>query len=131
VTSSYGATLIGNTTTFGTGALFHDDNRYYRSRSEGFFGRLSHVIVSPYLARSDAGRRRFSTSMFLGSAAYSGAQLAWSPGSWQGWDDVGINNLIWYGQAAGVNLVKEFYPSMVRHFRLKHQNSKEPLAPAE
>jgi len=123
LTSSYGATLVGNTVTFGTGALFHDDNRYFRSGSEGFLGRLGHVIVSPYVARSDAGRRRFSTSMFMGSAAYSGVQLAWSPGSWQGWDDVGINYLIWYGQVAGVNLVKEFYPSMVRHFRVK-QNEK-------
>jgi hypothetical protein len=123
VTSSYGATLVGNTVTFGAAALFHDDNRYFQSRSKRFLGRLGHVIASPYLARSDTGRRRFSTSMFMGSAAYSGVQLAWSPGSWQGWDDVGINYLIWYGQAAGVNLVKEFYPSMARHFRLK-QNQK-------
>ena len=121
VASSYGATLVGNTVTYGTGALFHDDNRYFRSRSEGFFGRLGHVIVSPYVARGDTGHKRFSTSMLMGSAAYSGVQLAWSPSSWQGWDDVGINYLIWYGQAAGVNLVKEFYPSLVKRFRAKHQ----------
>ena len=119
VTSSYGATLVGNTVTFGTSALFHEDNRYFRSHSDGFFGRLGHVIGSPYVARNDTGRRRFSASMFMGSAAYSGVQLAWSPSTWQGWDDVGINYLIWYGQVAGVNLVKEFYPTMVRHFQLK------------
>ena len=42
----------------------------------------------------------------MGSAGYSGIQLAWSPSSWQGWNNVGINYLIWYGQTAGINLAK-------------------------
>lgn len=119
VTSSYGATLVGNTINYGFSALFHDDNRYFRSRSGGFGARLRHVIASPYVARNDEGRTRFSTSNFLGSAGYSGIQLAWSPSSWQGGSNVGINYMIWYGQMAGVNLVREFYPSVAQHFRNK------------
>ena len=121
VASSYGATLVGNTITYGTAALFHDDNRYFRSHGGSFGARLGHVIASPYVARNDDGHKRFSTSNFLGSAGYSGIQLAWSPHSWQGWDSVGINYLIWYGQMAGVNLAREFYPSIAQHFRNKNK----------
>jgi hypothetical protein len=120
VTSSYGATLVGSTIMYGASALLHEDTRYFRSSSQGFGGRFAHVIVSPYVARNNQGNKHFSTSMFLGSAGYSGIQLAWSPSSWQGWDNVGLNYLIWYGQVAGVNLVREFYPSVVRHYRKKH-----------
>lgn len=118
--SGYGGTLVGNTITFGVSALAHEDNRFFRSKSEGFGARLGHAIASPYVARNDAGRQRFSTSMFLGSAGSSGIPLAWSPASWQGWDNVGLNYLVWYGQLAGVNLVREFYPTLVRHFRGKN-----------
>jgi len=128
VASSYGSTLVGNTIMYGSSALFHDDNRYFRSSSGGFFGRMGHVIASPYVARNDQGRKRFSTSMFLGSAGYSCIQLAWSPPSWQGWNNVGLNYLIWYGQVAGVNLVKEFYPSVIRYYRGRHA-SHAPKAP--
>ena len=119
VTSSYGATLVGNAITYGFSAMFHDDNRYFRSQGGGFGARLGHVIASPYVARNDEGRARFSMSNFFGSAAYSGVQLAWSPSSWQGASNVGINYMIWYGQMAGVNLVREFYPSLVQHLRNK------------
>ena len=118
--SSYGGTLVGNTITFGVSALVHEDNRFFRSPSADFRARLRHVLASPYVARNDAGRKRFSTSMFLGSAGSSGIPLAWSPRSWQGWDNVGLNYLIWYGQMSGVNFVREFYPTLVRRFRNKH-----------
>jgi hypothetical protein len=61
--------------------------------------------------------------MFLGSAGYSGIQLAWSPPSWQGRNNVRLNYLIWYGETAGVNLVREFYPSLVRYYRSKHTSN--------
>jgi hypothetical protein len=129
--SSYGSTLVGNTVIYGASALFHEDTRYFRSTSDKFSGRFGHALASPYFARSDDGRTRLSGSLFLGSAAYSGAQLAWQPGSWQGWNNVGINYLIWYGQMAGLNLVKEFYPSVARHYRNKTVNrAKQQLASA-
>jgi len=125
VASSYGSTLVGNTIQFGTAALFHEDNRYFPSTSEGVFGKLGHVLISPYLARNMDGHQRFSASSLMGSAGYSGIQLAWSPSSWQGWNNVGINYLIWYGQAAGINLAKEISTSLVR----RHRNRQLMSAP--
>ena len=119
VGSSYAATAIGNTITYGTSAIFHEDNRYYRSQSSSFFGRLGTVIVSPYLARNDAGKTRLSVSQFLGSAGYSTLPLYWSPRSWQGLGNIAINYSIWYGVTAGANLARELYPSLVAHYKAK------------
>ena len=117
--SSYGATIINGTITLGTSALFHDDNRYFRSTSPSFGGRFGAVVISPFVAHNDRGGTRFSTSSFLGGVGQSTIPLAWSPPSWQGASGIGINALIWYGQAAGINLVREFYPSVAAHFRKK------------
>jgi hypothetical protein len=119
VASSYGATIINGTITLATSALFHDDNRYFRSTSPSLGGRFGAVIISPFVAHNDRGGTRFSTSSFLGGVGQSTIPLAWSPRSWQGASEIGINALIWYGQAAGVNLVREFYPSIAAHFRKK------------
>ena len=119
VGSSYAATAVGNTITYGTSALFHEDNRYYRSQSSSFFGRLGTVIISPYLAKNDAGKTRLSASQFLGSAGYSTLSLYWSPASWQGGKEIALNYAIWYGVTAGANLVREIYPSLVAHYRVK------------
>jgi len=119
VTSSYGSTLISNTVIYGASAMLHEDTRYFRSTSEKFSGRLGHVIISPYIARTDDGRTRFSGAQFLGSASYSAVQLAWTPDSFQGWDNVAFNYLIWYGKTAGINFAKELYPSIARYYRNK------------
>ncbi len=120
VASSYGSNFIAQTITYGTSAVFRDDNRYFRSHKDGFKARLAHVLISPYQAHSNAGQPRFSTSAFLGGAAGAAIPLAWSPLSWQGWDNVAVNYSIWYGAVAGINLVREFYPSLVRHYKRKH-----------
>ena len=93
--SSYGATIINGTIQYGTAALFHDDNRYYRSKASSFGGRFGAVVISPFVARNDHGGKRFSTSSFLGDAGQSTIPLAWSPRSWQGASEIGINALIW------------------------------------
>jgi hypothetical protein len=121
VASSYGSSFIAHTITYGTSALFRDDNRYFRSNKDGFKARVAHVLVSPYEAHNNAGEPRFSTSSFLGGVGGSAIPLAWSPASWQGWDSVAVNYAVWYGAVAGINLVREFYPSLVRHYKSKRQ----------
>ena len=127
--SSYGSTLVGNTITYGFSAVFRDDNRYVRSHKDSFGGRLGSVLISPYVARNDSGGTRFSTSSFLGGAGQSTIQLLWSPPSWQGWNNVGINYLIWYGETAGLISPREFYPSIVGFYKRKqasHSTTKTP-----
>lgn len=115
--SSFGSTAIGNTVEYGTSFVFHDDNRYFRATGKSFGARLGNVIISPLIAHNDHGGRRFSTSALLGGAAASTIPLAWSPPSWQGGSQVALNAAIWYGETAGINLVREFFPSISQHLR--------------
>ncbi len=119
VASSYGSSFIAYTIMYGSSAVLKEDNRYFRSKRSGFGARLGNVIASPYVAHSDAGQSRFSTSSFLGGVGGASIPLLWSPRTWQGWNNVAVNYGIWYGVLAGVNLVREFYPSLVRHHREK------------
>jgi hypothetical protein len=118
--SSYGSALVGNTITYGLSAVFRDDNRYVRSHKDGFGGRLGSVLISPYVAHNNSGGTRFSSSSFLGGAGQASIPLLWSPPSWQGWNNVGVNYAVWYGYTAGLNLVREFYPSVVGFYKRKH-----------
>jgi hypothetical protein len=115
--SSYGSTVVGNTITYGTSILFRDDNRYVRSNKLRFNARLGAVLVSPYVTHNNTGRRRFSMSSFLGGVSQATVPLAWSPGSWQGWQNIGVNYLIWYGQVAGINMASELYASIVHYYK--------------
>ncbi len=124
--SSYGSTLVGNTITYGLSAVFRDDNRYVRSHKDSFGRRLGSVLISPYVAHNNEGGTRFSMSSFLGGAGQSTIQLAWSPPSWQGWNNIGINYLVWYGETAGLNFAREFYPSIVGFYKRKHASQTAP-----
>ena len=126
VASSYGSNFVANTITYGTSAMLREDNRYFRSGKDRFSGRLAHVIVSPYAARNNAGHYRFSMSSFLGGAAGSTIPLIWSPASWQGWNNVGLNYVLWYGTLGGINFVREFYPNVIGYYRNKHRAKATP-----
>jgi hypothetical protein len=130
VASSYSGTLIGNTITYGTSAMFREDNRYFQSHKSGAMARLGAVLISPYQARNSAGHVHFSYSSLLGGAGQASIPLAWSPPSWQSWGDVALNYSIWYGTIAGVNFAREFYPSLVRYYRSKVLSSKPASKPA-
>lgn len=117
VASSFGSTAVGNTVEYGTSFIFHDDNRYFRTTGKSFGARLGNVIISPLVAHNDRGGKRFSTSAFLGGAAASTIPLAWSPPSWQGGNEIALNAAIWYGETAGINFVREFFPSISRRMR--------------
>lgn len=130
VASSYGSSFVGYTIMYGTSAAFHDDNRYFRSKKTSFGGRLGNVLISPYVAHNNSGNVRFSGSSFLGGVGGSTIPLLWSPGSWQGFDSVAINYSIWYGSLAGINLVREFFPSMVKHYKDKGNGSKSVAPPS-
>lgn len=128
--SSFGSSFVAYTITYGTSAIFRDDNRYFRSNQAAFGARFRHVITSPYFAHSDSGKTRFSTSSFLGGAGGASISLLWSPPGWQGLSNVGINYAAWYAGLAGVNLIREFYPSLVRHHRNKSHGKGTPTNPA-
>jgi hypothetical protein len=128
VASSYGGQLVGNTIEYAASAAFREDNRYFRSQRTTFKGRLGYVLASPFMTNTGPGQRRISASALLGATGSATIPLAWSPASWQGWDSVGMNFLIFYSQRAGLNFARELMPSIARHFRHRKQPAASPTS---
>ena len=108
---------VRNTLTYGTSVLFHEDNRYFASGKRTVAGRIAHALASPVTARRTGGQRSISISGVTGIVGVSLISRAWSPASWQGAGNVAISAGLTFAGTAGFNLVREFVPDIVRHFR--------------
>jgi len=64
---------------FGLDSALHEDPRYFRSHSSGFWGRAGHAVRGTILTRTDAGGETFSVWRF--GSAYGAAFLSnqWYP----------------------------------------------------
>ena len=130
VGNSYAGSVIGNSIIYGTSIIFHDDNRFFRSQKSEVKARIGYVALSPIIARNDHGGKRFSTSSALGAVGAAAIPRYWAPPSWQGWSNVLSAAAIWYGQRAGMNFAREFYPDIVRAFKHKKQKGQpKPATP--
>lgn len=79
VVSTVGYTAVYGALAFGLDSTLHQDPRYFRSRSTGFWRRTGHALRSTILTRTDRGGETLSTWR-LGSA-YGAAFLSnqWYP----------------------------------------------------
>jgi hypothetical protein len=77
--STVGYTAVYGTLAFGLDSTLHQDPRYFRSRSTGFWRRTGHALRGTILTRTDSGGETLSTWR-LGSA-YGAAFLSnqWYP----------------------------------------------------
>jgi hypothetical protein len=124
--ASYGDFVIGN---YMTEAVFpillHQDPRYFRRGTGGGWSRLGYAIAQSFWTHNDSGRRQFNYSELLGTSA----AVAISNSYYADNRDVG-DNVSQLGVQIGVdtaaNILKEFYPDIVRKFRRKHQETGNP-----
>lgn len=111
---------IHSTLAFGLDSTLHQDPRYYRSLSTGFWRRAGHAVHGTIFTRTDAGGETFSTWRF--GSAYGSAVLSnmWYPdrlnnarlGFIQGSMEMGFDLV--------ANLGSEFWPDIKRKvFRRK------------
>jgi hypothetical protein len=118
--SSYGGHIVQSTVIYGTSAVFHEDNRYFRSGETGFGARLKYALVSTFMARRDDGSRHFSFSRMSSYAAAAAVSRAWQPPS----TDKPMSALNGFGISVGVeagfNVAREFLPGIF--------HSRAPLA---
>jgi hypothetical protein len=79
VVSTVGYTAVYGALAFGLDSTLHQDPRYFRSRSAGFWRRTGHALRGTFLTRTDQGGETLSTWR-LGSA-YGAAFLSnqWYP----------------------------------------------------
>ena len=114
VASAVGSSAIRGALAFGLDASLHQDPRYFRSRSTGFWPRTVHALRATVLTRTDSGGETISVWR-LGSA-YGAAFLSnqWYPdrlntlggGMRQGSLRVGVD--------FAANLGAEFWPDLKR-----------------
>jgi hypothetical protein len=107
---------VHQTITYGLSEALREDNRYFRSEKQGTGARLLFALESPAMAYHH-GKRRVSISSLTGIAGAATLSLTWAPPSWQGAGSAASNFGITYASMAGLNVAREFIPSLVKKLR--------------
>jgi len=110
--STLGWSAIHSTLAFGLDSTLHQDPRYYRSHSTGFWRRSGHALRGTILTRTDAGGETLSTWR-IGSA-YGAAFLSdlWYPARLDTVREGFIDGSIGLGLGFASNLGAEFWPDI-------------------
>ena len=120
VASTAGWSAIHGALAFGLDSTLHQDPRYYRSLSTGFWRRSAHAVRGTILTRTDAGGETFSTWRF--GSAYGSAVLSnlWYPDRLDNARLGFIQGSVGLGFDLAGNLGSEFWPDIKRKvFRRK------------
>ena len=117
--TAVGDQIIGNMLTEGIfSSMLHEDPRYFRKGSGGFWARFGYAATRTLVTRTDSGRQRFNYSEVLGNATAAAISNAYYPDS----RDV-PENLEKLGLQIGTdtisNILKEFWPDFKRKFMHK------------
>jgi len=104
---------IRQSLTYGTSAVFHEDNRYFASHKHGFWARTGYAVRSTVAARHPDGRLAFSVSSVTGIVGASAIASTWGPSSWKGVGNIADNAGVSLITTAGFNLVREFLPDVL------------------
>ncbi len=108
--SSYGNHIVQATVMYGTSAVLHEDNRYFRSGLTGTGPRLKYALRSSFMARHDDGSMHFSISRIGSYAAAAAISRAWQPPSTIGPLHAVDSYAIAVGVEVGFNVAREFVP---------------------
>ena len=79
---------VRQTITYGTSALFHEDNRYFVSHKHGVWARTAYAVRRTVTAQHPDGHEAFSISSVAGVVGASAAVSVWGPDSWKGLDGI-------------------------------------------
>jgi hypothetical protein len=115
VASTVGCSAIHAVLAFGLDSTLHQDPRYFRSRSTGFWRRTAHALRGTILTRTDRGGETLSTWR-LGSA-YGAAFLSnqWYPDRLNTVRLGALQGSLQLGFDFASNLGSEFWPEFKRN----------------
>ncbi len=117
----YGSGLAYNairqTVMYGVSVPLGEDNRYFASRSTGFWPRTGHALISPFTARHADGRTTFSVSSTTGVASAAAISTIWEPPSQKRIGNMASSAGITFGVTAAFNFVREFLPDVLHRPR--------------
>jgi hypothetical protein len=121
--ASYGDFVVGNYMTEAVfPSLLHQDPRYFRRGTGGAWSRLGYAIGQTFWTHNDSGRSQFNYSEWLGNSAAVAISNAYYADNRNARDNVSqLGVQISVDTAA--NILKEFYPDILRKLRRKHQQT--------
>lgn len=119
----YGAALADRVSddffhTFVFPVVFRQDPRYYRQSYGSTRSRLRHAVAHVFVARSDRGGTMFNYSEWLGTASAVALSNTYHPGHDRGFGPASAHVAIDIGTDAGLDILREFWPEIVRTFKL-------------
>lgn len=116
VGSSVASSAIRAGLAFGLDSALHQDPRYYRSGSHGFWPRTKHALRGTFLTRTDSGGETFST--WRVGSAYGAAfiSLQWYPDRYHTLSHGFVGGSTRLGFDAVKNIIAEFWPDMRKKF---------------
>ena len=121
--ASYADFVIGNYMTEAVfPSLLHQDPRYFRRGTGSFWSRLGYAIGQSFWTHNDSGRSGFNYSEWLGNSAAVAISNVYYADNRSARDNVSELGLQVGLDTAG-NVLKEFYPEIVRKFTRKHQQA--------
>jgi len=99
-------------------AALHEDNRYFGSGKHGVWTRTKYAVVSSVLARHDDGKQYFSFSQLGSTAGAAFISRLWQPSTNNSPGDGATSFGISMATNAGLNVLREFLPDMMRKVHL-------------
>jgi hypothetical protein len=115
--ANMGYNATRQTISYGASLAFHEDGRYFASKSHGFWPRTRHALLSTFTARHPDGSDRFSVSSVAGVVGACSLSSIWGPENWKGPGNITRNAAVSFGTTAGFNVVREFLPDILRRPR--------------
>ncbi len=109
--SSYGRQLIGTTVQYSVASLRHEDLCYFSAERKDLKGRMEHALLSVVLARNTiTGDPMLATGRLSGVLVGGSGSRMWMPARYHTLSSAAGTTGISLGIAAGVNLIREFFP---------------------
>jgi hypothetical protein len=114
--------------TFAFPVIFRQDPRYYRLGEGATSARLGHALTHVFVAHGDSGKKMFNFSEWMGTAASVALGNTYHPGNRRGVGPASQRIAVSVGTDVGFDLLREFWPELVRKFKLPFR---EPAPPGQ
>jgi hypothetical protein len=111
--------------------MLHGDNRYFQSGEHGTGRRIVYALRSSVMARGNDGNQHVSISQIGSNAGASFISRLWQPSTNNSAGDGAVSFGIGMGVNAGLSVLREFLPDVIRHVFLRNpQNThRAPTSP--
>ena len=108
--------------------IFRQDPRYYRKGNGTAAGRIAHALTHTFITRSDSGREMPNYSLWATTASTVALANIYHPGNDQGFPPAATRVGISIAGSMGYDLLREFWPELVRKLKLPFRE--RPVVPA-